>query len=79
MTIPNSVFRTPEEVAPELGLTKTELRRYSIESGHHTRGSRDKVLLHEDDVANIVAWLRQRKKGPTDWVEESGVGHDPFA
>ncbi|MFE4078537.1 hypothetical protein [Paenarthrobacter sp. YIM B13468] len=74
-----AVFRTPEDVAPELWMTPTELRRYSIESGHHTRLSRNRIMLHADDVANIIAWVRQRKKKPTDWAEESGVGRDPFA
>lgn len=60
-------------------MTKTELRRYCIESGHHTRLSRNRIMLHPDDVANIIAWLRQRKKKPTDWAEEAGLDHDPFA
>lgn len=73
----DKIFRTPEEVAPELGLTKTELRRYCIESGYHTRGSRNRILLHPEDVESIIAWLRGRKAKKAEWwtVEDE---KDPF-
>lgn len=69
-----STFRTPEEVAPELEMTKTELRRYCRESGHCTRLSKNRIMLHEDDIARLVAWVRARSIAVTE-VEEV----DPFA
>jgi predicted site-specific integrase-resolvase len=68
------IFRTPEDVAPELGMSKTELRRYCRESGHCTRLSKNKIMLHEDDVAKIVNWVRERN-APT----PAEVELDPFA
>jgi predicted transcriptional regulator len=68
------IFRTPEEVAPELGMTKTELRRYCRESGHCTRLSKNRIMLHADDIERLVAWVRERNTPP---VEELDI--DPFA
>jgi AraC-like DNA-binding protein len=68
------VFRTPEEVAPELGMSKTELRRYCRESGHCTRLSKNRIMLHQDDVTKLIAWVRERN-APT--LEEQE--RDPFA
>lgn len=61
------LFRTPEDVAPELGMSRTELRRYCRESGIHTRLSNRRIVLHEDDIRRLVQWVRDRseqKKGP---------------
>lgn len=77
MTTP--VFRTPEEVAPELGMTKTELRRYCRESGINTRLSNRRIMLHQDDITRLVEWLRQRKDTANDWAAEAETQHDPFA
>ena len=71
------VFRTPEQVAPELGMSKTELRRYCKESGIHTRLSKNRIALHEDDIASLVEWVRKRKEDASDWTKEPD--HDPFA
>jgi AraC-like DNA-binding protein len=68
------VFRTPEEVAPELGMSKTELRRYCRESGHCTRLSKNRIMLHQDDVTKLIAWVRERN-APTPEEQE----RDPFA
>ena len=68
------IFRTPEEVAPELGMTKTELRRYCRESGICTRLSKNRIMLHADDIERLVAWVRERN---TPTVEELEI--DPFA
>ncbi|YCK81426.1 hypothetical protein M1D89_20515 [Arthrobacter sp. D3-18] len=73
------IFRTPEEVAPELGMTKTELRRYCRESGHCTRLSKNRIMLHADDVANIIAWVRQRKAKAAEWWTDPEPKKDPFA
>jgi hypothetical protein len=51
-TIP--VFRRPEDVAPDLGMSLTELRRYAKETGYHTRLSKRRIMLHGDDIKNIV-------------------------
>jgi hypothetical protein len=71
------VFRTPEQVAPELGMTKTELRRYCRESGICTRLSNNRIMLHEDDIKALVEWVRQRKDKAGEWWTEPE--HDPFA
>ncbi|SKB37514.1 hypothetical protein SAMN05660916_00578 [Arthrobacter sp. 31Cvi3.1E] len=79
MSEPAATFRTPEEVAPELGMTKTELRRYCKESGHHTRLSKNRIMLHADDVANIITWVRERKAKTAEWWNEAAPEKDPFA
>ena len=71
------VFRTPEQVAPELGMTKTELRNYCKISGIHTRLSKNRIMLHEDDITALVEWVRERKRAADDWTKEPE--HDPFA
>ena len=73
------VFRTPEEVAPELGMTKTELRNYCRTSGIHTRLSRNRIMLHADDITKLVAWVRERKNAANDWAAEAEPVVDPFA
>lgn len=75
MTSP--IFRTPEEVAPELGMSKTELRRYCRESGINTRLSNRRIMLHQDDITKIIEWVRERKAVADDWTKE--VEQDPFA
>lgn len=67
-------FRTPEQVAPELGMRASELRRYVRESGICTRLSKNRIMLHEDDVVKIVTWVRERN-APTPEQKEI----DPFA
>ena len=67
-------FRTPEQVAPELGMRPTELRRYVRESGICTRLSKNRIMLHEDDVVKIVNWVRERNAPTQEQLE-----HDPFA
>jgi hypothetical protein len=67
------VFRTPEDVAPELGMSKTELRRYCRESGIHTRLGKNRIMLHDDDIQLLVAWIREHQ----DKADETG--NDPFA
>lgn len=68
------VFRTPEQVAPELGMRPTELRRYVRESGICTRLSKNRIMLHDDDVTRLVNWVRERN-APTPEQKEI----DPFA
>jgi len=68
------VFRTPEQVAPELGMKPTELRRYVRESGICTRLSKNRIMFHDDDVTRLVAWVRERN-APT--LEQKEI--DPFA
>ena len=70
------MFRTPEEVAPELGMTKTELRRYCRESGIYTRLSKNRIMLHEDDIQRPVEWVRQRRTEANKWWQEPEA--DPF-
>ena len=65
------VFRTPEDVAPELGMTKTELRRYCRQSGHCTRLSKNRIMLHRDDIEKLVEWVRDQKA--------VAAAQDPFA
>jgi len=64
-----------------LGMTKTELRRYCRESGHCTRLSKNRIMLHQDDIEKIIIWVRERKvqDRASKWAEVSGVGRDPFA
>jgi hypothetical protein len=71
------VFRTPEDVAPELGMTKSELRTYCRESGHCTRLSKNRIMLHEDDIKQLVEWVRARKDKANEWSNEPEP--DPFA
>ena len=68
------VFRTPEQVAPELGMKPTELRRYVRESGICTRLSKNRIMFHDDDVTRLVAWVRERNTPTPEEVEQ-----DPFA
>ena len=58
-----AIFRTPEEVAPELGMAKAELRRYCKESGNYTLLSRRRIMLDEENIVGLIAWVKA--KGPT--------------
>lgn len=72
----DQIFRTPEQVAPELGMTKTELRNYCRISGIHTRLSKNRIMLHQDDVTRLIEWVRERKNTASDWSKEPE--RDPF-
>lgn len=61
-----AMFRTPEEVAPELGMTKAELRRYCKESGNYTLLSRRRVMLDEENIAGLIAWVKAKGPRPVD-------------
>lgn len=67
------VFRTPEQVAPELGMKPTELRRYVRASGICTRLSKNRIMLHDEDIEKLIDWVR-KQKAPT--PEEQQI--DPF-
>ncbi|QOD04869.1 hypothetical protein [Pseudarthrobacter sp. BIM B-2242] len=71
------VFRTPEQVAPELGMRPTELRRYVRESGICTRLSKNRIMLHADDIKLLVEWIRARKSKASVWDKTPEL--DPFA
>lgn len=73
MTIETEIphFRSPEEVAPTLGMTKTELRRYAKESGHFTKLSKNRMMLDAENIANILTWIKTR--------DEMNRRVDPFA
>ncbi|MBT8162775.1 MULTISPECIES: helix-turn-helix domain-containing protein [Arthrobacter] len=75
---PRPVFRTPEEVAPELGMSKTELRRYCRESGINTRLSSNRIMLSQDDVERLMEWVRTRGESVGAWDEEDSEP-DAFA
>lgn len=67
-------FRTPEEVAPELGMTKTELRRYCKESGIYTELSKRRITLDTDNINDLIAWVKQRKAEPVK-TEAGEINH----
>lgn len=71
-------FRTPEAVAPELGITPTELRRYCrISTEHCTRLSRHKIMLTEENIDTIKAYIKRMQAEP---VTDPKTGKiDPFA
>lgn len=64
-------FRSPEDVAPTLGMTKTELRRYAKESGHFTTLSKNRMMLDAENITNILTWIKKR--------DEMNRRVDPFA
>jgi len=57
-------------------MTKTELRRYCRQSGHCTRLSKNRIMLHQDDIEKIVAWVREQNTVATAQETEE---IDPFA
>lgn len=64
-------YQSPEAVAPTLGMTKTELRRYAKESGHFTTLSKNRMALDPDDIENIKTWIKTRN--------QQKKKQDPFA
>lgn len=60
-------FRTPEEVAPEIGVSKTSLRGYCRASGICTRGSRNKIMIHQDDIPRLVEWIKEHRRTQQEW------------
>lgn len=64
-------YQSPEAVAPGLGMTKTELRRYAKESGHFTTLSKNRMALDPDDIENIKTWIKTRN--------QQNRKQDPFA
>lgn len=64
-------YQSPEAVAPSLGMTKTELRRYAKESGHFTTLSKNRMALDPDDIENIKTWIKNRN--------QQNRKQDPFA
>lgn len=71
-----ALFRTPEEVAPELGISKSALRNYCRISGIHSRVGK-RLMLHEDDITRLVHWIRQSQEKTGQWWKEPE--RDPFA
>jgi len=71
-------FRTPEDVAPELGMTKTELRRYCrISTDHCTRLSNNRIMLDQSNIEAIIAYVKDQKAKPVIIAETGEI--DPFA
>lgn len=75
---PKPRYRKPEEVAPELGMNPTELRRYCRESGIHTRLSQNRIMLSQEDIEKLLAWVTHRQ-AKAEWWKESEPERDPFA
>lgn len=70
-------FRPPEDVAPELGMSKTELRRYCrISPDHCTRLSNRRIMLDADNIAAIIAYVKEQNN-KTVILPETG-DPDPF-
>ena len=67
-------FYTPEEIAPLMGLAKTELRRYCRISGHCTRLSRNKIMLDQENARAIHQWIKDQQQ-----PSREASGSDPFA
>lgn len=60
----NPVLRTPEEVAPELGMKPTELRRYCRTTGLCTRLSNWRIMLDAENSTAIIAWVKGESAKP---------------
>lgn len=43
----------------------------------YTRLSKNRIMLHADDIEKLVAWVRDRKNAANDWTAEPAI--DPFA
>lgn len=54
-------FRTPEQVAPELGVSKSGLRSYCRTSGIYTKVG-NRIMLHADDIPRLVEWIQNYQK-----------------
>lgn len=72
--IPKPLFRTPEEVAPELGLAKSAVRDFARASKIYTKLGK-RIMLHQDDIDKLVVWIREYKAAELKAARE----HDPFA
>lgn len=55
-------FRTPEEVAPRFRETGSTIRRWCRESGHCTRGSKNKILLTPKNEADLAEWIANQQR-----------------
>lgn len=66
-------FRTPEQVAPTLGMKPTTLRRLCRETGINTRLERNRITLSPEDVQRMIEYLKQAKEA------EPAAEADPFA
>ena len=73
----NALFRTPEEVAPELGISKSALRNYYKVSGIHTRLGKNRIMLHEDEIPRLVEWILARRDKAEEWWTDADPA--PFA
>lgn len=69
-----TIFRTPEEVAPELGMTPTELRRYCRVTGHCTRLSNRRIMLDAENIADIIAWVKAESTKPV-YLPNGDIDH----
>jgi len=67
-----TVFRTPEQVAPDIGIPPRTLRRYVRESGICTRLERNRIALDRDDEERLSQWIKNR----TRYTPEGDI--DPF-
>ncbi|MGO4856202.1 hypothetical protein [Arthrobacter sp. 2MCAF14] len=76
LTAPKALFRTPEQVAPDLGMSATALRRYCRVSGINTRLGKNRMMLHADDVERLVVWIRENPDKPSVWLTDPE--NDPF-
>lgn len=72
-------YRKPEDVASELGMKPTELRRYCRESGIHTRLSQNRIMLSQEDIERLLAWLYQRQAKKDERWSVDEPEKDPFA
>ncbi|AIY01171.1 hypothetical protein ART_1572 [Arthrobacter sp. PAMC 25486] len=60
---PDALY-TPAQVAPLTGFKEKELRRYCIESGFHTRITRQKIMLDQGNARDIIAWVKAKNAEP---------------
>ena len=78
MSAGTPVFRTPEEVAPALGMSPTELRRYCrADPANCTRLSNRRIMLDEENIAAVIAYVKRLN---TEKARNPETGEiDPFA
>lgn len=69
-------FYSPEEVAPLMNISKTTLRDYCKTSGIHTRLAKNSIMLSVSNIADLHAWIIERKNAASDWTNEPE--QDPF-
>jgi hypothetical protein len=72
-----AIFRTPAELVDEIGIPKTAIRRYALESGHFTRVGKNKVVMDEGHVKDLALWIRNRSNKAAEWAVEAPAA-DPF-